>query len=408
MRVFTLALLGLSLLACGDSGTSPATSADAHSAPDTSTDEVTQSAPDADEGGDTLTTDAPPPIDALTEPGDALDEEDTWIGDPVEVIGLWDTSEGGSWEITPSTWGPATIVDHDNEDNWAITQSPQTIDVDPGTFSKVVWTEPADGRWFACIVAQGLTTAEAAMTSGVTADASSPLEGGCGEGPWTELRSPMEVKGDWHTNWDENITITTYAWGSQEAIAFHHNEDNWAVTRMGADASWNANTYSKLVWTDPESDGHFWMCRVDYGLETASAAKGSPKAADTSDPATGGCSGFSWTLYMPIIELTGTWSSESGEHHIDSTIWDLTLVRDYDNTANWAIVETPATTPDTPGTFAKNVWIDPIDGVTYYCVVETGLSSVEEAIASAASADESDPETSGCKGQPWTQLTWIH
>ncbi len=292
-----------------------------------------------------------------------------------------------------------------NDQNWAIIQMPEDAEWNPGTYSRFVWTEPMDGRWFLCIVAYDLETAEAAETSTATADASSPLEGGCGDFPWTEMRNPLEVKGDWHTNWDENLSVTTYAWGTMEALVYHDNDQNWAVTRMSADAAWNPGTYSKLVWTEPEANGSFWMCTVAYGLETEAAAKSDTTEVDDTDPATGGCGGISWTHYMPIIEITGNWLSEWGEHKIDSTVWGLDVVHAYDNEQNWAVVQLPATDEWNPSKFMKNVWAEPSDEGLYYCSVAYGIDTLEEALAAEDTSDASDPDNDGCGGFAWTKLT---
>jgi hypothetical protein len=39
----------------------------------------------------------------------------------------------------------------------------------------------------------------------------------------------------------------------------------------------------------------FYYCMIDYGKATLAEAIASTKVADSSDPDTGGCGGFSWT-----------------------------------------------------------------------------------------------------------------
>ncbi|HIE94370.1 MAG TPA: hypothetical protein EYQ83_16470, partial [Acidobacteria bacterium] len=66
-------------------------------------------------------------------------------GDPVEVIGTWDTNFDMVSEITTETWDGSAIVSHDNDDNWAIVQMPEDAEWNPGTYAKFVWTQPIEG-----------------------------------------------------------------------------------------------------------------------------------------------------------------------------------------------------------------------------------------------------------------------
>ena len=51
------------------------------------------------------------------------------------------------------------------------------------------------------------------------------------------------------------------------------------------------------------------------------------------------------------------------------------------------------------------VWTE-IDGDSFfYCTVDFGLDSAEDAENTAMSADDTDPENDGCGGFSWTVLT---
>lgn len=107
------------------------------------------------------------------------------------------------------------------------------------------------------------------------------------------------------------------------------------------------------------------------------------------------------------IEISGTWESNFGTtESISSEAWDDASIVDFDNGENFAITRNPDDAEFNPGKYNRIVWTEPASGSFYYCWVAFGLESEEEAGASDATADASDPETTGCGGSnPWTKLT---
>ncbi|MGB0590339.1 MAG: hypothetical protein ACPGU1_11725 [Myxococcota bacterium] len=400
-KPYWLLCIGLvfTMVACGDDASTDVTGNDddslsASDANDDNTDDPGDG--NTDDPGDGNTDD---PGDGNTDdPGDGNTEAD------FELTGEWDDNYGGTTSVDSESWGFDIVVSYDNDANWAIVQVPEDAAWNPGTYSKVVWTEPVGGRFFLCTVDFALETQEAAEASEATADDSAPLEGGCGDFAWTELRTPLEVKGEWHTNWDENIMVTTFMWGASDALVAHNNDDNWAVSQVSEDAEWNPGTYSKHVWTEIDAEGSFWMCTVAYGFETWDEAAADTTEVDDSNPAEGGCGDFAWSRYIPIVELTGTWHSQyGGEARIDSALWEINVVHAYDNDANWAVVQLPESDEWNPSAFQKNVWTEPeADGSFYLCSVAYGLETLEQALAAEDTSDASDPATSGCGDFNWT------
>jgi hypothetical protein len=57
-----------------------------------------------------------------------------------------------------------------------------------------------------------------------------------------------------------------------------------------------------------------------------------------------------------------------------------------------------------PDTYDRTVWTDLEGGSFYFCTIDYGLDTAEEAEASTTPFDASDPEN-GCGGFPWTKLT---
>jgi hypothetical protein len=110
------------------------------------------------------------------------------------------------------------------------------------------------------------------------------------------------------------------------------------------------------------------------------------------------------------IEVAGTWENTGfgEEDAIDDATWSQTfgpamatdfVITSFDNATNTAILEDP------DGKFNRWQWTD-VDGDSfYYCTVDFGLDSAEDAENSDKTADDSDPETTGCGSFPWTKLT---
>lgn len=325
----------------------------------------------------------------------------------LEVIGYFADNYGDHVRITATKWGAATIVRHDNGANEAITQNPPDDPWNPDKFNKVVWTEPAQGSFWVCFVDFGLATADEAAATAKTADAAQPAQGGCGGFPWTRYFEPLELEGRWATNYGMTDDVSSIGWNSQAIISFS-NAGNWAVTQNPADDPWGPSKFSKVVWTELVDDS-FYYCIVDYGRDTAEEAEGSSNTADATSPETGGCASFPWTRSVPAIELHGAWSGEYGDETIDSFTWatsfSATTVVSYDNDDNYAITQNPEDDQWNPSKFNRVVWTEPVDGSFWYCIVDFGLDSAEQALASTTTADASDPVQGGCGGFPWTALS---
>ena len=106
------------------------------------------------------------------------------------------------------------------------------------------------------------------------------------------------------------------------------------------------------------------------------------------------------------IEIGGEWVSGSGNGvNITDSAWGSASIVQYDNAENWAVVGFPADDPFNGGMFGRFVWTDVVDASFYHCPVLQGAATVDEALASTATADATDPTTEGCNGGPWFSLT---
>jgi hypothetical protein len=103
------------------------------------------------------------------------------------------------------------------------------------------------------------------------------------------------------------------------------------------------------------------------------------------------------------IEVAGDWTGEFGDESISDDEWNGSEIVSFDNEDNFAITQNPEGAEFDPGKFNKNVWTEPNDDGFYYCTVDFGRGSADEAEQTEMTADEDDLEE-GCGGFPWTQL----
>lgn len=244
---------------------------------------------------------------ALIACGDADDASDETQNNAAELMeielrGTWVSNFGEAYTIDEGRWGADALVDYDNRDNWAILELPADAEFNPGTFSRVVWTEPEAGSWWFCTVDFGLESAQAARDSGATADPTTPAESGCGGFAWTQMLEPIAVTGIYTNQFDGVETITPTTWGFaglEQTITRWDNDANWAITQNPDDAEFSPGSFNKIVWLDPDADGTFFYCTVDFGLETEAQALDSAATADAAAPLERGCGQAPWTQLTP-------------------------------------------------------------------------------------------------------------
>jgi hypothetical protein len=116
----------------------------------------------------------------------------TRLREAIEIRGEYESNFGGTETVTATIWQqggpPMRLVDWSEDDQWVVTQNDEEADFNPSRFNRVEYTEPQmSGTFYYCFVDFGLPTAEAAITSTVTADPSDPETGGCGGFSWTRL-----------------------------------------------------------------------------------------------------------------------------------------------------------------------------------------------------------------------------
>jgi hypothetical protein len=114
-------------------------------------------------------------------------KQPTGNDDELEVAGEW-KSEFGDQTISVDDWDSAMVVEFDNDENVAFTKNPDDAMYNPGTFGKLVWTEPTDEGFYYCTVDFNLDSLAEAKATEKTADDSDPESmGSCGDFTWTKL-----------------------------------------------------------------------------------------------------------------------------------------------------------------------------------------------------------------------------
>ncbi len=112
------------------------------------------------------------------------------------------------------------------------------------------------------------------------------------------------------------------------------------------------------------------------------------------------------------LEITGAWENKDFMETdvIDDTSWTTTFgdsdpltstIEKFDNTGNVVIYA------GQDGKYSRIVWTEIEDDAFFFCTVDYGLETLEDAEASEKTADDSDPENGGCGdgGFSWTKLT---
>ena len=69
---------------------------------------------------------------------------------------MWNDNYGGHTRVTAELWGSNAIEVFDNGDNWVIVKTPDNATYNPGTYSKLVWTEINQDSFWYCTIAYSL------------------------------------------------------------------------------------------------------------------------------------------------------------------------------------------------------------------------------------------------------------
>ena len=228
--------------------------------------------------------------------------------------------------------------------------------------------------------------------------------GGAPDDPARQSGDALEISGLWEDEFGGSFDIHDTGWGDQTVVEYD-NSANVAITQNPPGVEHLPATFNKVVWTEPEADGGFFVCTVGFGHETAELARADEATADPTNPAEAGCGPFAWSRMGPGIEVFGRWESNfGGLTAVSRRAWGDSRVERFDNVTNTAITQNRADDPWNPGKYNRVQWTDPSTGVFHFCMVAFGKDSAADAEADPATADPSDPAAGGCGGFPWTKL----
>lgn len=133
-------------------------------------------------------------------------------------------------------------------------------------------------------------------------------------------------------------------------------------------------------------------------------AEETTKTADDTDPNKSGCGNFGWTK-LSGIETVGDWKTNfSTDEKITRHAWSFAWLRGFENGKNVAYTQNAPDAKFNPSEFSKLVWTETKDGKWWYCTVEFGLKTLDDAKKSTKTADDSDPAKTGCGNFSWTQM----
>ncbi len=112
----------------------------------------------------------------------------------------------------------------------------------------------------------------------------------------------IEIAGTWMDEFATTITIANDAWTSSSSFgtSVYHltevdNTGDFAIAQNDCANDFGAGLWSRFDWTYVGGDLYF--CQTAFDAASAMEARQTARA-DASDPATGGCSTFPWSLLI--------------------------------------------------------------------------------------------------------------
>lgn len=169
------------------------------------------------------------------------------------------------------------------------------------------------------------------------------------------------------------------------------------------------NAFNPGLWTrfDLVTGTPGWICFTAFDAASYGDAFTAP-AADASDPAAGGCGGFSWTSFTAAaFPHAGSYTDAFGtQHQIDQTRWTQDAsgwtIASADPEGAWVIAQNDPSNGFFPGLWSRFDLLD--DGTDlFYC--QTAFAAPTYLDARRTPAADAGDLTSGCGGFGWTNLT---
>lgn len=214
--------------------------------------------------------------------------------------------------VTNTTWvsklpglGSCTraISTYDNTALTATYKEGSTVCFNANKFGKVYFTtDTAKVKWYCDFTTAKTTLAE--VTSVTTKPTTtSPSTGGCGgtTTPWTKLATlgtDFALVGTFVDNFAGGHTYTNTSWadtfGCTKDIIFYDNTNGFFLYQEQAGGCFNPYKFGKVFWT-ADSSKKLYYCELLFGQNSYLATGNNTAKPTYTNPATSGCSGFSWS-----------------------------------------------------------------------------------------------------------------
>lgn len=280
-------LLFLSLLACST-----------NKEPDTGLGIELNDTDDATEDSDTNDTD--------TNDTDTNDTDDTSVQGDLDIRGEYKDFFGGSHIINNETWIndalQFNISQYNNDLKIVIAQNDAANEWNPSLWSKFQWTIDELNNIFYCQTAFEAATEDDAIST-PPADVTD-LESGCNNYPWSMLREPLPISGQYADNWGSSHDINPFRWimSAGESVSVFRIfqmdiEDQSFLAQNDFNNEYHPEKFSKFEWNIVENS--LYYCQSVFDAESPEDA--AMATADRSDLDTG-CAGFSWSMLTEITE----------------------------------------------------------------------------------------------------------
>ena len=223
----------------------------------------------------------------------------------------------------------------------------------------------------------------------------------------TKPTTIIEIDGLWRIGSSAEVHLTSTRFGKVEVVHYD-NDTNRAYTTAPVGVSGpggvvRQGVYSVYQWTEPKG-GLAYLCQVDTNLNTEKAALQSTKSGKTDQLDTG-CNGGPW-IKLERPELSGVWASSFGGNEVVTALEMGSInIIEWDNESNTLYTQNPDGIGPSSLLFNRVVWTEFAAGPAWYCKLDVGMKSLADAKASTKTADDNDPDNSGCNGFGWTKLS---
>ncbi len=276
--------------------------------------------------------------------------------------------------------------------------------------------------------------------------------------------SDLEIAGQWNTYTGSSATVNAYIiisaratgagsfltiatashpfgpYASAYRIAEFDNSANVLYYQNSPNASFNANTFGRIHWTEPKNNV-FYYCEAVFGQGTLAAAKANATTVDSSNPAAGGCVGFAWSrmqistpeapsVCSAALEIAGHFNGFTGDSAtINNEVTVSASLRgignfatiagaghpfgpydsfyrivSFDNSANVLYYQNSPNASFNAGKYGRIHWTEPSSGRYYFCEAVFGKDSLAEAKTDGTAVNSASPGTTGCGGFSWSRM----